>query len=178
MGLAHHARGKGGERRRGQSGCLCFIWNCPPQATRGQPQLEAVWPADARAHTHTIRTQHSAHTGSRSSSGSTIFCSWSRLVSVVFVLSASYRCDRGPEQTTVSCVPELAGVFILGAVTCCSFRRDCLFSHTAHSALFINAQTQEVLFIRQSDRDQWGVREHACIKGQLCQTSGDVWGVC
>lgn len=52
---------------------------------------------------------------------------------------------------------ELGGVFILCAVTCCSFRRDCLFSHSAHSALFINTQTQEVLFIRQSDRDQSGV---------------------
>lgn len=93
-------------------------------------------------------------------------------------LCACRRCDWGLEQTTISCAPELASVFILRAVTCCSFRRDCLLSHGAHSALFINAQTQEVLFIRQSDRDQWGVREHACSKGQLCETSEDIWGFC
>lgn len=56
-GLAHRPRGKRGERRRGQSGCLCFIWNCPPQATRGRPRLEAVWPADAHTHTHMQYTQ-------------------------------------------------------------------------------------------------------------------------
>lgn len=55
--LAHHARGKRGKRRRGQRGCLCFIWNCPPQATRGQPHLEAVWPLDACAHCTTACTQ-------------------------------------------------------------------------------------------------------------------------
>lgn len=55
-GLAHCLRGKRGERRRGQSGCLCFIWNCPPQATHGRPRLEAVWPVDAR--THTIHPAH------------------------------------------------------------------------------------------------------------------------
>lgn len=52
-GLAHRPRGKRGERRRGQSGCLCFIWNCPPQATRGRPRRGAVWPVDPRTHTHT-----------------------------------------------------------------------------------------------------------------------------
>lgn len=69
------------------------------------------------------------------------------------------------QQTTISCVPELAGVFILHGVTCHSFRRDCLFSHSAHSALFINTQTQEVLFIRQSDRDQLGVRRMPAQRG-------------
>lgn len=39
-----------------------------------------------------------------------------------------------------------------------AFRRDRLYSLCAHSALFINTQTQEVLFIRQSDRDQLGER--------------------
>ncbi len=51
-------------------------------------------------------------------------------------------------------------------------------SHSAHSALFINTQTQDVLFIRQSDRDQWGVRRRACSKRRLCQASEDMWGVC
>lgn len=72
----------------------------------------------------------------------------------------------GP-RTTVSRAPEPARVFILHAVTCGSFHRYRLLSHSAHSALFINTQTQEVLFIRQSDRDQLGVRRRACSKRRL-----------
>lgn len=53
--------------------------------------------------------------------------------------------------------PYLAHVFILHGVTCRGFHRDCLLSQSVHSALFINTLTQEVLFIRQSDRDQLGV---------------------
>lgn len=82
------------------------------------------------------------------------------------------------EQTTISRAPELAAVFTLRAVTCRSFHRDCLISHSAHSALFINTQTQEVLFIRQSDRDQLVVRRQASSKGRLFQTSEDIWGFC
>lgn len=57
-GLAHHGRGKRGERRRGQSGCLCFIWKLP---SAGDPWTTSpgscVARRRARIHTHTPHTQ-------------------------------------------------------------------------------------------------------------------------
>lgn len=70
----------------------------------------------------------------------------------------------------------LSSVFILYAVTCHSFRRDCLFSLWAHSGLFINTPTQEVLFIRQRDRDRLGVRCRSTQRGDCVKPLEDAWG--
>lgn len=82
-------------------------------------------------------------------------------------------CSRPP----LAGAPELAGVFTLRAVTCRSFRRDCLISHSAHSALFINTRTQEVLFIRQSDRDQLVSETASQLKGAIVSNLGGYMGV-
>lgn len=77
---------------------------------------------------------------------------------------SSDRSSQVPTQeTTVSGVPDLS--VYTETVTCRSFHKDCLFSHAAHSTLFINTPTQEVLFIGLSDRDQ------RRTKRWLCQTS-------
>lgn len=122
-------------------------------------ELCGLW-THTRTHTSSHNTPSSCEISQLSRScvsASAISCCVCR-----HLLSGSRRGGRGLRQATISCALELASVFILRAVTCRSFRRDCLLSHSAHSALFINTQTQEVLFIRQSDRDQLGVRQHAC----------------
>lgn len=99
--------------------------------------------------------------------------SWSHVASVVTCLLVVRRRPRS--TTTINCVPELDSVFILHAVSCHSFCRACLFWHGAHSALFINTQTQEVLFIRQRDRDQLEVRGTLAQRGD-CFRPLEVWG--
>lgn len=85
------------------------------------------------------------------------------------------RGGRGLQQTTINRAPELDSVFILLAVTCHNFCRGCLYWHSAHSALFINTQTQEVLFIRQPDRDQLEVRRTLAQRGNYVKPL-EVWG--
>lgn len=162
---------RGGEDK---SGCLCFIWNCPPQATHGRPRLEAVWPVDSHTHTHIHSLTQYNPSHIRSLSSFTIDRSCVSTFAISFLVCRHLLSSRAEEgeaysRPPLTAGPESASVFILHFITCHSFRRDRLFSHGAHSALFINTQTQEVLFIRQSDRDQLGVRSTSAQRGECVE---------
>lgn len=141
-GLAHRLRGK-----RGQSGCLCFIWNCPPQATRGRPRLEAVWPVDARTHARSRSRQRTHKTRPAHARPLKPFTTDQSCVSLGDLASrlsspASCRC-RGPRgrPPLAALNPPLTGMFILRAVTFRSFRRDCVFSQRSLSTVYKHSDT-------------------------------------
>lgn len=175
-GLAHRAGGRRKERRRGRSQCLCFVWKCPPQATRGQTRLEAVWPV----HTHTQTNTHTHGPCAPQNcnrchiSRSHCFPPWPASAAIVHALRSSHMWPR-PNAA----LPR--AVFILRTVTLCRFSAGLVaaavvsltlsLTHTARSQRCL--LTQKVLFIRQSDRDLWGARQRAHSKRRLCQASED-----
>ena len=146
-GLAHRPRGKRGERRRGQSGCLCFIWNCPPLATRGRPRLEAVWPVDARTqpHTHThTDTLHPSHIRSLSSlHNGTEPHFYTRDLTSCLSPPSLWWCGggQGLQRTTISCVLEPARCLSYAQSRAAAFAGLSLLTRCSLSTVYKHSDT-------------------------------------
>lgn len=117
---------RGGEDK---SGCLCFIWNCPPQATHGRPRLEAVWPVDSHTHTHIhslthTHTTHPSHI--RSLNSFTIDRSRISTFAISFLVCRHLLSGRAEEGEAYSRPPLTAG----------RSRRVCLFYTLSHATAF------------------------------------------
>lgn len=93
-------------------------------------------------------------------------------------LCARRTCGRGPtprcccrrREPCLSCAPSCSAGFPPASSPPPSSLTLSL-THTARSQRCL--LTQEVLFIRQSDRDLWGARQRAHSKRRLCQASED-----
>lgn len=154
------------EKRGGEDGVSVYAscGSAPPQATRGQTRLEAVWPVQA---THPGRTLSKPAATVISPDGTASLC-------LRYALSA--RCTCGPAQRRrhepcLSCAVKLCRFSAGLVVASVAVSLSRYFTHTTHSQHCL--LTQEVLFIRRSDRDLWGARQRAHSKRRLCQTSKD-----